>query len=53
MRILLGGNMNESIWCNGILWVWSDYYKCYVATDSPYHYWSLGVDLDEERSKKA
>ena len=35
------------IWKNGILYVWSKYYKSYIANYCPSHYWQLGIGLKD------
>ena len=36
------------IWKNGILYVWSDYYKHYIANYCPSHYLHLGMRSEKD-----
>jgi len=40
-------NDKPPIWKDGVLWVWSEYSKSYIANSCPSHYRDIGVDEDE------
>lgn len=44
-------NDKKPFWKNQILYVWSEYFDCYVANYSPSHYMLLGLSLSFDEFK--
>lgn len=40
-------NGKPPIWKDGVLWVWSEYLKSYIANYCPSHYWDIGMSIGE------
>ena len=38
----------ESYWRNGVLWIYSEYYKGYIANYTPSHYLQLSMVAIED-----
>lgn len=42
----------QPFWKNKVLYVWDDFYNCYVANHSPSHYYLMGMGLTFDEYKK-